>query len=152
MIQTLINLNIPFVSAAMDTVTESKMAIAIAQEGGIGVLHKNMTIDQQSNEVRKVKRSESGMILDPITVSPQANIREVLSTMKENKIIKLEIRSTFIVPCRSQLRRILSPSTKSIKKTVEEWRVDITDIIDSLILEVWNDIRGNINANDIPVR
>ena len=81
-----INLNIPFVSAAMDTVTESKMAIAIAQEGGIGVLHKNMTIDQQSNEVRKVKRSESGMILDPITVSPQANIREVLSTMKENKI------------------------------------------------------------------
>ncbi|MBE51057.1 MAG: IMP dehydrogenase [Flavobacteriales bacterium] len=81
-----INLNIPFVSAAMDTVTESKMAIAIAQEGGIGVLHKNMTIDEQSIEVRKVKRSESGMILDPITVTPQANISEVLSTMKENKI------------------------------------------------------------------
>ena len=63
-----ISLNIPIVSAAMDTVTESKMAIAIAQEGGVGVLHKNMSIKEQANKVRKVKRAESGMIIDPITL------------------------------------------------------------------------------------
>ena len=79
-------LNIPIVSAAMDTVTESKMAIAIAQEGGIGVLHKNMSIDNQSLEVRKVKRSESGMILDPITLSMSATVGDAFNVMHENKI------------------------------------------------------------------
>ena len=81
-----IELNVPLVSAAMDTVTESKMAIAIAQEGGIGVLHKNMSIESQSLEVRKVKRSESGMILDPITLNKSAKIGDALKMMKENKI------------------------------------------------------------------
>ena len=64
-----IDLNIPIISAAMDTVTESKMAIAIASEGGIGVIHKNLSIENQSNEVRLVKRAESGMIIDPVTLS-----------------------------------------------------------------------------------
>jgi len=81
-----IRLNMPVVSAAMDTVTEAKMAITIAQEGGIGVLHKNMTIDQQAAEVRKVKRSESGMILDPVTLSKDSNVGEALEIMKEHKI------------------------------------------------------------------
>ena len=63
-----IKLNVPIVSAAMDTVTESQMAIALAQEGGIGVIHKNMTIDEQQSQVRKVKRAESGMIMEPITI------------------------------------------------------------------------------------
>jgi IMP dehydrogenase len=81
-----IKLNIPIVSAAMDTVTESALAIAIAQEGGIGVLHKNMTIDRQASEVRKVKRSESGMIHDPITLNENATIREALSIMREQRI------------------------------------------------------------------
>ena len=81
-----IELNIPLVSAAMDTVTESSMAIAIAQEGGIGVLHKNMSIESQSLEVRKVKRSESGMILDPITLNKSAIVGDALQIMKENKI------------------------------------------------------------------
>ena len=81
-----IKLNIPIVSAAMDTVTEAKMAIAIAQEGGIGVLHKNMSIEQQAAEVRKVKRSESGMILDPVTLFKQATVGEALAIMKEHKI------------------------------------------------------------------
>ena len=81
-----ITLNIPIVSAAMDTVTESKMAIAIAQEGGIGVLHKNMSIENQALEVRKVKRSESGMILDPITLTLSANVVDAFIMMQENKI------------------------------------------------------------------
>ena len=81
-----IKLNLPIVSAAMDTVTESKMAIAIAQEGGIGVLHKNMSIEAQTKEVRKVKRSESGMIQDPITLDINANVGDAFKLMKENKI------------------------------------------------------------------
>ena len=81
-----ITLNIPIVSAAMDTVTESKMAIAIAQEGGIGVLHKNMSVEQQAIEVRRVKRSESGMILDPITLTLSATVGDAFSMMHENKI------------------------------------------------------------------
>lgn len=81
-----IRLNTPIVSAAMDTVTESAMAIAIAGEGGIGVLHKNMTIEQQAAEVRKVKRSESGMIQDPITMMEDATVKDALLLMKENSI------------------------------------------------------------------
>ena len=81
-----IQLNIPIVSAAMDTVTESAMAIAIAQEGGIGVLHKNMTIDSQTNEARKVKRSENGMIIEPITLNESALVIDALNIMKEYKI------------------------------------------------------------------
>jgi IMP dehydrogenase len=81
-----ISLNVPIVSAAMDTVTESAMAIAIAREGGIGVLHKNMTIEQQAAEVRKVKRAESGMILDPVTLPETATVGDAQQTMHEYKI------------------------------------------------------------------
>tara|TARA_B110000037_G_scaffold222406_1_gene297108 strand:- start:34814 stop:36286 length:1473 start_codon:yes stop_codon:yes gene_type:complete len=81
-----ITLNTPIVSAAMDTVTESALAVAIAQQGGIGVVHKNMSIAQQALEVRKVKRSESGMILDPITLELDATIGDALRLMQENKI------------------------------------------------------------------
>lgn len=73
-----ISLNIPLVSAAMDTVTEARLAIAIAQEGGIGIIHKNMTIEEQAREVSKVKKYESGVIKDPITVSPYATVRDVI--------------------------------------------------------------------------
>jgi len=81
-----INLNIPIVSAAMDTVTESKMAIAMAQEGGLGVLHKSMTIKQQAEKVKKVKRSESGMILDPITLKENSTVAEAKNCMREYSI------------------------------------------------------------------
>jgi IMP dehydrogenase len=81
-----IQLNIPIVTAAMDTVTESKMAIAIAQEGGIGVLHKNMTIEEQASEVKKVKRAENGMILDPITLNEDALVQDAWDIMKEYNI------------------------------------------------------------------
>ena len=81
-----IKLNTPVVSAAMDTVTEYQLAIAIAQEGGIGVLHKNMSIQQQADQVRKVKRSESGMIQDPVTMQVSETVGDALALMKENKI------------------------------------------------------------------
>ncbi len=81
-----IKLNTPLVSAAMDTVTEYQLAIAIAQEGGIGVLHKNMTIQQQADQVKKVKRSESGMILDPVKLKGDAIVADALSLIKEFKI------------------------------------------------------------------
>ena len=81
-----IELNVPIVSAAMDTVTESAMAIAIAREGGIGVLHKNMSIQQQAVEVRKVKRAESGMIIDPVTLQLDAKVIDAKDSMKEHSI------------------------------------------------------------------
>jgi len=79
-------LNIPIVSAAMDTVTESHLAIALAQQGGIGLIHRNMPIDRQAEEVDKVKRSESGMIVDPVTIGPKSRISEALEIMKRYKI------------------------------------------------------------------
>ncbi len=81
-----IQINVPLVSAAMDTVTESAMAIAMAQEGGIGVIHKNMTIEQQAIEVTKVKRAENGMIIDPVTIGAEKNVADALHLMREHKI------------------------------------------------------------------
>ena len=81
-----IDLNIPIISAAMDTVTESKMTIAIASEGGIGVIHKNLSIENQSNEVRLVKRAESGMIIDPVTLSSDSLVRDAKNNMKKYRI------------------------------------------------------------------
>ena len=88
-----IRLNIPIVSAAMDTVTESHMAIAIAQQGGIGIIHRNLSIEQQSNEVDKVKRSESGMIVDPVTMSPDDKVSDALEVMRKYKISGVPITS-----------------------------------------------------------
>ena len=81
-----IRLNIPFVSAAMDTVTESRLAICMAQEGGLGVIHKNMPIEDQAQEVRIVKKFESGVIQNPITVGPDATIRDVLMLTRTQNI------------------------------------------------------------------
>ena len=81
-----IRLNIPIVSAAMDTVTESRLAIALAQQGGMGVIHRTQSIEQQASEVDKVKRSESGMIVDPVTIGPQQKVYEALEIMKKYKI------------------------------------------------------------------
>lgn len=81
-----IKLNIPMLSAAMDTVTEADLAIALAREGGLGILHKNMSIEEQAHQVRKVKRSESGMIIDPVTLNVAASVGDALRLMKENKI------------------------------------------------------------------
>jgi IMP dehydrogenase len=81
-----IRLNIPLISAAMDTVTESRMAIALAQQGGLGIVHRNLSIEQQAGEVDKVKRSESGMIVDPVTIEPEQKIADALELMKRYRI------------------------------------------------------------------
>ena len=81
-----IELRIPLISAAMDTVTESRMAIAMAQQGGLGIIHRNLSIEQQASEVDKVKRSESGMIVDPITMSPEDRIADALEVMRRYRI------------------------------------------------------------------
>jgi IMP dehydrogenase len=81
-----VTLNIPLISAAMDTVTESRLAIAIAQQGGLGIVHRNLSIEQQAGEVDKVKRSESGMIVDPVTMSPEDKISDALEVMRNYKI------------------------------------------------------------------
>lgn len=81
-----VRLNIPIISAAMDTVTESRLAIALAQQGGLGIVHRNLTIEQQAGEIDKVKRSESGMIVDPITIGPEQKISDALELMKRYRI------------------------------------------------------------------
>src|SRR2546422_6446489 len=81
-----ISLNIPIVSGAVDTVTESHMAIALSQQGGLGIIHRNLSIEQQANEVDKVKRSESGMIVDPVTMSATDKVSDALEVMRKYKI------------------------------------------------------------------
>ncbi len=99
----LVKLNVPFLSAAMDTVTESQMAIAMAAQGGIGIIHKNMTIEKQADEVDKVKRSESGMIVNPITLSPEHSIKDA-----EDLMSKYHISGIPIVDEKSKLVGILT--------------------------------------------
>ena len=89
-----ISLNIPLISAAMDTVTEARLAIAMAQEGGLGVIHKSMTIEQQAREVRAVKKYESGVVKDPITISAQARVRDLVAVMKENNISGMPVMNS----------------------------------------------------------
>src|ERR1041385_2055936 len=81
-----IDLNIPLISAPMDTVTEAALAIALAQEGGIGIVHKNLSVENQAREVEKVKRSENGVIVDPITLPPNATIGEARRIMREYNV------------------------------------------------------------------
>jgi IMP dehydrogenase len=93
-----IALNIPLASAAMDTVTESRLAIAIARQGGIGIIHRNMSVDRQAEEVDRVKRSESGMIVDPVTISPEISVRQATEIMAKYRISGLPVtRGTKLV-------------------------------------------------------
>ena len=109
-----IRLNIPLISAAMDTVTEAPMAIAMAQAGGIGVIHKNMSIQAQALEVRKVKRSESGMIIDPITLLEDALVKDALTLMRENSIGGIPV-----VDANRNLKGILTNRDLRFEKNLE---------------------------------
>src|SRR5690606_38175209 len=86
-----ITLNIPLVSSAMDTVTESRLAIAMAQEGGIGIIHKSMSIEEQAREVRLVKKYESGVVTDPICITPDTTVRKLLELTREHRISGLPV-------------------------------------------------------------
>src|ERR1700758_4090266 len=93
-----ISLNIPLVSAAMDTVTESRLAIAMARQGGLGFVHRSMTLDRQAEEIDRVKRSESGMIVDPVTISPELSVRQALDIMTKYRVSGLPVtRGTRLV-------------------------------------------------------
>ncbi len=116
-----IQLNIPFISAAMDTVTETSMAVAMAREGGIGVLHKNMTIEAQAEMVRKVKRSESGMIVDPITLPPTATVGDADRLMAEYKISG--------VPITDPAGRLLGIITNRDMRFVDDLNTAIGDVM-----------------------
>lgn len=136
-----ISLNIPIVSAAMDTVTEAPMAIAIAREGGIGVIHKNMPIKEQAAQVRKVKRAENGMIYDPITITRERTVGDALALMKENKIggipvVNDDMMLVGIVTNRDlrfqkdPLRRIEEVMTSENLVTITDSdRGDVTDVL-----------------------
>ena len=136
-----ISLNIPIVSAAMDTVTEAPMAIAIAREGGIGVIHKNMSIKEQAAQVRKVKRAENGMIYDPITITRERTVGDALALMKENKIggipvVNDDMMLVGIVTNRDlrfqkdPLRRIEEVMTSENLVTITDSdRGDVTDVL-----------------------
>ena len=129
-----IKLNVPIISAAMDTVTESVMAIAMAQEGGIGILHKNMSIQKQAEGVRKVKRSESGMINDPITLKEDALLKEAFQIMKENKIGGIPI-----VDKNMRLKGILTNRDLRFQKNLE---LPVSEIMTKVNL-----ITGSIGTN-----
>ena len=86
-----IALNIPIAAAAMDTVTDARLAIALARQGGIGFVHRNMTIERQAEEIDRVKRSESGMIVDPVTIAPEISVRQALDIMNKYKVSGLPV-------------------------------------------------------------
>ncbi|WP_245576136.1 IMP dehydrogenase [Deinococcus murrayi] len=116
-----VRLNIPFVSAAMDTVTETAMAVAMAREGGLGIIHKNMGIDAQAETIRKVKRSESGMIVDPITLPPSASVADADRLMAEYKISG--------VPITDPSGKLLGIITNRDLRFVEDLRLPVADVM-----------------------
>lgn len=147
-----IEVNTPIISAAMDTVTESKLAIAIAQQGGIGVIHKNMTIAEQALEVRKVKRSESGMILDPVTLHEDALVKDARLSMKENSIGGIPI-----VDANRQLVGIVTNRDlrfeKNMNRPIREVMTskDIVTAIDGTDLTTAEDILQERKIEKLPV-
>jgi IMP dehydrogenase len=163
-----ITLNIPLISAAMDTVTEARLAIAIAQEGGIGIIHKNMTIDMQAREVLRVKKYESGVIKDPITVSPNVTVREVIELTRAKNIsgvpvvdgeelvgivtsrdLRFETRldesiSTVMTPKERLITVNESASHKEVIALLHKYRIEKVLVVNNDFL-----LRGMITVKDI---
>ncbi|CAH9019708.1 IMP dehydrogenase [Candidatus Nitrosacidococcus sp. I8] len=163
-----ITLNVPIVSAAMDTVTESKLAISLAQEGGIGIIHKNMSIESQANEVRKVKKFESGIISEPITVTPETSIGEVLAITRSHRISGVPVvekeQLVGIVTSRdlrfetrfdSPVSNIMTPKSRLVTISEEASREEAVSLLHQNRIEkilVVNDqfkLKGLITVKDI---
>ncbi|MEO5762809.1 MAG: IMP dehydrogenase, partial [Vicinamibacteria bacterium] len=163
-------LNIPIVSAAMDTVTEAPLAIALAQEGGIGFVHKNLPIDAQAAEIDKVKRSEAGMIVDPVTVAPEAPVSDALALMSKyrisgvpvttggklvgiltNRDLRFETRTTLRV---SELMTRDPLITVRVGATLEEAKelLHAHKVEKVLVVDEANNLRGLITVKDIQKR
>ena len=160
-----ITLNTPIISAAMDTVTEGKLAIAIAQEGGMGVIHKNMSIEAQAREVRKVKRFESGIIRDPISVDASASIKDVFALQAQHGISALPVVSNNIlvglITSRDVLfetrldeivENVMTPqeslitvkegtSMETVRKLLQKHRIERVLVTDEKFKLRWNDYR-----------
>ncbi len=132
-----LRLNIPIMSAAMDTVTESGMAIAIAREGGIGIIHKNMTIARQAEEVKKVKRSESGMIMEPVTLAADAVLREAVNLMRDHKIGGIPV-----VNEKNQLMGIITNRDLRFEKDLEKKVSDVMTRENLITAALGTDLKG----------
>lgn len=132
-----LRLNIPIMSAAMDTVTESGMAIAIAREGGIGIIHKNMTIARQAEEVKKVKRSESGMIMEPVTLAADAVLREAVNLMRDHKIGGIPV-----VNEKNQLVGIITNRDLRFEKDLDKKVSDVMTRENLITAAIGTDLKG----------
>ena len=148
-----IRLRIPLVSAAMDTVTESPAAIVMAQQGGIGVIHKNLPIDRQANEVRKVKKYEAGMIMDPVTVEENATLENVLEITKSHKITGVPIvdkNKTLVGILTSRDIQFEDDFSKKVKEVMTPKERLIT-AIEGVSLEDAQDILHDHRIEKLPV-
>lgn len=163
-----VTLNIPFVSAAMDTVTEARLAIALAQEGGIGIVHKNMTIDEQASEVSKVKKYEHGVILDPITVQVSACVADVLKITEENNISSVPVMDgdklvglvtgrdlRFVTDLTKPITAMMTPKDKLVTVPEKFDRDIVLDLLHEhriervLVVNDKFDLKGMITVTDI---
>jgi len=128
-----ISLHIPILSAAMDTVTEAEMAIAMAQNGGIGILHRNMDIEQQAHEVKKIKRFESGMVMDPITIAPDASLEDALEIMALNRISG--------IPVTERGGKLVGILTNRDVRFADDMKQPVKDLMTSEnLIKVYNDV------------
>src|SRR5690554_1877427 len=163
-----IELSMPLVSAAMDTVTEARLAIAMAQEGGIGIIHKNMTIEQQANEVRKVKKFESGVVKDPITIDADATVAQLFELTHQNNISGVPVLYSgdlvgivtsrdirFETRLDARVRDVMTPrerlvtvkegsSTSEVRKLLHKHRIERVLVVDDAFR-----LKGMMTVNDI---
>ena len=163
-----ISLNIPFLSAAMDTVTEARLAISMAQEGGIGIVHKNMTVEQQAHVVSKVKKYEHGVILDPVTVTSSATVAEVMELTKKNRISSAPVMDgsdlvgivtardiRFVTDLSQPVSKIMTPKSKLVTVKEKEDRDVVLDLLHEhriervLVVDDAFALKGMITVSDM---